>query len=196
MTSDKILTAARELFEEKGFDLTSVREIAAKAGVNVALINYHYKSKENLLLSIMEQSVDSSRMKLNSINSLDIPATEKLEQVIEMYTEKIFANCKYHQLIHRELSTSERPELVDGINKILSRNSQELRNLLDEGKRKKVFRKDADIDMVIATLFGVMYQTTHAVFRKRWTTPEETEEDFKERVKKYLNEALLSYLIK
>jgi TetR/AcrR family transcriptional regulator, fatty acid metabolism regulator protein len=196
MTSEKILSAARELFEEKGFDLTSVREIATKADVNVALINYHFGSKENLLLAIMEQSVDNTRLKLNDINQSSSTPVEKLLQVIELYVDKIFSNCKYHQFIHRELSTTQRPELVEGITKILNRNSAELRKLLEEGQRKKVFKKDADIDLVMASLFGVIYQTTHAVFRKRWSRPNEGEEAYKERVKKFLYDLLGSYLIK
>ena len=94
MTSEKILSAARELFEEKGFDLTSVREIATKADVNVALINYHFGSKENLLLAIMEQSVGTTRLKLNDINQSPSTPIEKLMQVIELYVDKIFSNCK------------------------------------------------------------------------------------------------------
>lgn len=196
MTSEKILSAARELFEEKGFDLSSVREIATKADVNVALINYHFGSKENLLLAVMEQSVDNTRLKLNDINQSSSTPVEKLLQVIELYVDKIFSNCKYHQLIHRELSTTQRPELVEGITKILNRNSSELRKLMEEGQRKKVFKKDADLDLAIATLFGVIYQTTHAVFRKRWTRPGENEEVYRERVKKFLYDLLGSYLIK
>jgi TetR/AcrR family fatty acid metabolism transcriptional regulator len=196
MTSEKILSAARELFEEKGFDLTSVREIAMKADVNVALINYHFGSKENLLLAVMEQSVDSTRLKLHNINQSASSSEEKLLQVIDLYVEKIFSNCKYHQLIHRELSTTQRPELVEGISKILNRNSSELRKLLEEGQKRKAFKKDVDIDMAMATLFGVMYQTTHSIFRKRWLRANEDDESYRLRVKKYLNDLLTGYLVK
>lgn len=196
MTSEKILSAARALFEEKGFDLTSVREIATKADVNVALINYHFGSKENLLLAIMEQSVGTTRLKLNDINQSTSTPIEKLFQVIELYVDKIFSNCKYHQFIQRELSTGQRPELIEGIMKILNRNSSELRKLLEEGQRKKAFKKDADLDLVIASLFGVIYQTTHAVFKKRWSRPNESEEAYKDRVKKFLYDLLGGYLIK
>lgn len=196
MTSEKILSAARELFEEKGFDLTSVREIATKADVNVALINYHFGSKENLLLAIMELSVGNTRLKLNDINQSPSTPADKLFQVVELYVDKIFSNCKYHQFIHRELSAAQRPELTEGIMKILNRNSSELRKLLEEGQRKKAFKKDADLDLIIATLFGVIYQTTHAVFKKRWSGPNESDEVYKERVKKFLYDLLGSYLIK
>ena len=49
-TEEKILQAAIELFPIKG-DITT-REIAKLAGVNVAAINYHYKSKDNLMKAV------------------------------------------------------------------------------------------------------------------------------------------------
>ncbi len=47
-TKARILDAAVGLFAEKGFDKTTVRAICRAAGVNVALVNYHFKSKEGL----------------------------------------------------------------------------------------------------------------------------------------------------
>jgi len=196
MTSEKILSAANELFMERGFDAVSVREIASKAGVNVALINYHFQSKENLFLSVLEDTVSTSRMKLNNLNNADIPSKEKLLQVIDMYTEKIFTNCRGYHFIQRELTNTQRPELVDGISKIINKNSAELRRLLEDGQKNKEFRKDADVDMVNATLFGVMYQATHAVLKKRWIRQGEDDAAFKERVRKYLVDLLTGYLIK
>ena len=48
-----ILTAATEMFAEKGFAATSTREIAKKAGVAEGTIFRHYKTKKELLLSIV-----------------------------------------------------------------------------------------------------------------------------------------------
>jgi len=47
-TRGQILDAALEIFAEKGFDATSVREIAAKVGINHALIRHHFQNKEEL----------------------------------------------------------------------------------------------------------------------------------------------------
>jgi TetR/AcrR family transcriptional regulator len=49
-----ILCAARSLFAEKGFDGTSTREIAARAGVNKRLVFYYFGSKEELYLAALE----------------------------------------------------------------------------------------------------------------------------------------------
>lgn len=52
-TKDKIIQAARSLFAQQGFEGTSVREIAKAAEVNVASLNYHFSSKENLFSEIL-----------------------------------------------------------------------------------------------------------------------------------------------
>jgi AcrR family transcriptional regulator len=49
-TRDRILESSRKLFAEKGFDLTSVRDITTDAGCNVASVNYHFGGKDNLYL--------------------------------------------------------------------------------------------------------------------------------------------------
>ena len=196
MTSEKILTAARELFEEKGFDQTSVRDIAAHAGVNVALINYHFESKENLLLTILETSMDSTRMKLNDINDSGLTPEEKLKEVITMYVNKIFSNCRYYHFIHREFANNNRPELAEGINKIVGRNGMEFRKLLEEGQKKKSFKKDADVDLVVATMFGIIYQTTHSLFGKRYRRSGEKDDAYRKRIESFMYDLLISYLEK
>ncbi len=49
-TRDRILESSRKLFAEKGFDLTSVRDITTDACCNVASVNYHFGGKDNLYL--------------------------------------------------------------------------------------------------------------------------------------------------
>ena len=50
-----IIDAAVELFAEKGFEGTSIRDIATKANVNLAMINYYFGSKEKLFECMVEQ---------------------------------------------------------------------------------------------------------------------------------------------
>src|SRR5438093_8933190 len=52
-TKDRLLTAAAALFAEHGFHGTTVRDIAARARVNVAAGNYHYGSKKALYLAVL-----------------------------------------------------------------------------------------------------------------------------------------------
>lgn len=54
-TKLKIMEAARVLFADNGFEGTSVRDIAKAADVNVASVNYHFTSKDNLFLEVLRQ---------------------------------------------------------------------------------------------------------------------------------------------
>lgn len=100
-------------------------------------------------------------------------------------------------MIHREMSTRLlRPELHDSLYVNLKRNKDEIKKLLEEGQQKKIFKKNIDQDLVISTLFGLMYQTTHSGFREKIIKSTEDAESFKKRVKKYLWALLESYLVK
>jgi AcrR family transcriptional regulator len=52
-TKDRILDTAEHLFARDGFDATSLRAITAEAGVNLAAVNYHFRSKEALVQAVI-----------------------------------------------------------------------------------------------------------------------------------------------
>ncbi|TMH32348.1 MAG: TetR/AcrR family transcriptional regulator [Betaproteobacteria bacterium] len=57
-TQEKILDAAEALFMEHGFEATSLRQITAAAGVNLAAVNYHFGSKEELFQAVLTRRLD------------------------------------------------------------------------------------------------------------------------------------------
>jgi len=57
-TKDRILDAAEALFMEHGFEATSLRSITATAGVNLAAVNYHFGSKEELFQAVLTRRLD------------------------------------------------------------------------------------------------------------------------------------------
>ena len=63
-TREKILAAATEIFAAKGFLRATVREICAKAKVNLALVNYHFESKEKLYEAVVEQMFERGPKRL------------------------------------------------------------------------------------------------------------------------------------
>ena len=58
VTKDRILDAAESLFMEHGFEATSLRAITAAAGVNLASVNYHFGSKEELFQAVLTRRLD------------------------------------------------------------------------------------------------------------------------------------------
>lgn len=53
-TREQIRTVALEMFAERGYDRTSLREIAEQLGVTKAAVYYHFKTKEDILVSLLE----------------------------------------------------------------------------------------------------------------------------------------------
>jgi AcrR family transcriptional regulator len=57
-TKSRILDAAEHLFMEHGFEATSLRSLTAAAGVNLAAVNYHFGSKEELFQAVLTRRLD------------------------------------------------------------------------------------------------------------------------------------------
>lgn len=56
-TRERILEAAADVFAEKGFRDATVREIVARAEVNLAAVNYHFRDKERLYAEVLEREM-------------------------------------------------------------------------------------------------------------------------------------------
>lgn len=64
-TKDKILDSAQCIFNEKGYENTSVEEIAEMAGITKAMVYYHFNSKENIMLQLVKRLLGYIREDLN-----------------------------------------------------------------------------------------------------------------------------------
>ena len=65
----RILAAAEELFAEKGWEHTSMRELTAAAGVNIAAVNYHFRSKDRLVEELFDRL--ATRVNTARLHALD-----------------------------------------------------------------------------------------------------------------------------
>lgn len=68
-TKKKIIEAASYLFGVKGFDGTSTREIGRRAGVNISSLNYHFKSKQNLMEEVAFYACSEFKVKVTTVAS-------------------------------------------------------------------------------------------------------------------------------
>ena len=73
-TRDRLLAAAAALFAERGFHGTTIRDIAARAKVNVAAGNYHYGSKKALYLAVLRAQFAEVRARLAARGATGSPA--------------------------------------------------------------------------------------------------------------------------
>lgn len=92
-TEERILQAAQKLFTQKGFAATRTRDIAAEAGINLALLNYYFRSKEKLFDLVMLGNVKQFMMAVAGIMSDDSTSLEKkIEQFAATYIDSLSGN--------------------------------------------------------------------------------------------------------
>ena len=92
-TEEKIKAAARKVFMRKGFSATRTRDIAEEAGINLALLNYYFRSKQKLFEEVMKEKIQTLLQTV--IPVLINPATtleEKMKLIVSNYIEVLIAN--------------------------------------------------------------------------------------------------------
>jgi len=89
-TESKIKAAARVVFHKKGFAATRTRDIAEEAGLNLALLNYYFRSKEKLFELIMFETVSGFLQNMAIVfNDESTTLEKKVELVAEKYIDLI-----------------------------------------------------------------------------------------------------------
>src|SRR5213596_4195241 len=79
-TRDALLTAGGELFADRGYDGVPVAAIAQKAGVNKAMINYHFGGKRKLYLAIVSATFTDIIARVEKLAESRRPAPEVLRE--------------------------------------------------------------------------------------------------------------------
>jgi AcrR family transcriptional regulator len=88
-TELKIKEAARMLFMQKGYANTRTRDIAAEAGINLALLNYYYRSKEKLFEIIMLEKLQAFFKQIKTFLNDDISMEEKVQRFVNDYIDML-----------------------------------------------------------------------------------------------------------
>jgi AcrR family transcriptional regulator len=82
-TEEKIKEAARKVFMQKGFAATRTRDIAGEAGINLALLNYYFRSKQKLFDEVMKEKIQTL---LATVIPILMDASTSLEEKIRKVT--------------------------------------------------------------------------------------------------------------
>jgi AcrR family transcriptional regulator len=82
-TRELILNAAGAIFAENGFHATTVRQITRKAGVNLAAVNYHFRDKQELYISVLKRAHQAAASTADA--DLPGPPEERLRTFIRMF---------------------------------------------------------------------------------------------------------------
>lgn len=107
-TAAKILTAADQLFGERGYDGVSMRDIAQRADVNKASVFYYYNSKDELFELVLEHYYTAHQNALElAFGDESRPLRERFHHLIDAYLDFIENNQRYPKLVQSVLSSGQ-----------------------------------------------------------------------------------------
>ncbi|MEY4659196.1 MAG: hypothetical protein RJB36_962 [Bacteroidota bacterium] len=110
-TEQKIKDAARKVFMTKGFSGCTTREIAKSVGINVALLNYYFRSKGKLFELILEAALSDFIDSMVEVFHQDLSLEEKTRMLIDKEFEFLRKHPELPLFIHAGLNQSSDNEL-------------------------------------------------------------------------------------
>ncbi len=150
----EILHVAEQLFAEKGFDGTSVRDIANIASINVAMVSYYFGSKEKLLEALVLYRISSMRLHLETLFQENISPLLKMERLIDFYINQVNKNRSIYQILHFELSSKKREIDMSAFTEVKRNNLKLIENIVIEGQQQGLFQPNVNVALLPTTIIG------------------------------------------
>lgn len=125
ITEEKIKNAARVIFTQKGYASARMRDIAALAGVNLALVNYYFRSKDNIFKIIMrEKMFKIFGMIFPYMQDENTTLEEKITKISEIYIDMLSEDPNLPIFVFGEIQ--KEPENFTSMLPITSANIMEI----------------------------------------------------------------------
>lgn len=136
----KIFHQVVHVFLKKGFQETSMREIAEAAGLGKSTLYDYFKTKDEILLYFFEDQMDDLTENAQAIAMQNTPADRRLQQIVERYVADLQANRSLFVKLSIE-SQRLGPESQKKIQRRRYVYQDLIRAIIDEGVREGIFRK-------------------------------------------------------
>ena len=181
-----LLQIAETLFSAKGYEGTSVRDIAEEAGVNIAMISYYFGSKEKLMQALFEQRTTEIKLRVESIlqdNTLE--PLQKVNMLIEEQVERVMRDQQFQKIMICEQIINKNPVILDVLKDLKVRNAKLIAELIKDGQKKGAFKKKVDVVLLLSTMFGTVMQLmiNPSFYRDYNNLGDMTEMDFQKHLK-------------
>ena len=150
---EQVIRKAAELFREKGYAASSMRDLAQKLGIEAASLYSHIKSKEEILQSLCFDMATEFRKSLDEVERQKGPASEKLRRGIVGHIQVMARDLTASAVFmneHRHMSHPFLREfLLLRINYI-----NRFKDIIEEGINSGEFKDSIDKKLAVMTLFS------------------------------------------
>jgi AcrR family transcriptional regulator len=154
MTRNEILEAAAQIFSQKGYHASSMNEIASAVNLQKASLYHHVRSKQEILLSLLNEALDILFDQIHSVIEQQIPIEEKLRLAIQTYLKTLTDQLDLAAVLLLEYRSLDKELLTRHLPR-RDRFEDLWSDILLEGVNDGVFNIQ-DINMATRALLGMM----------------------------------------
>jgi len=97
-----ILSAAKRVFSRKGYEATTMEDIASEAGFGKASLYFYFPGKEEVFLSLIKAGMERQKNLLKEVMNSRLSNVEKLKALISKYFEYVKENKDFIRIVHSE----------------------------------------------------------------------------------------------
>ena len=151
---DQITQVAQNMFREKGYSATSMRDLAKIIGIEPASLYSHIKSKEEILQGICFKIAEEFFQAIHEAVKHDIPADEGLRQAIRSHVKVIVNNRDASAVFFHEWRFLKEPALSE-FKSLRARYEDIFKSILRDGMTQGLF-KTMDLNFLAYIIFSSM----------------------------------------
>jgi len=137
-TYDKILQTAYRLFVQKGYTATSMREVAAEAGIGKATIYHHFPDKQAIVMALLEKRSARIDETLKLVRAEQDPR-ERIRVAVTANFSSLLESLDIMQIVRREVP-SGRDRMQDGFVSFFQESMALLTDAIRRGTEQGIFR--------------------------------------------------------
>jgi AcrR family transcriptional regulator len=158
MRRELIIEAARQIFEAKGFNKTTVEEIAARAELGKGTIYCYFESKEQLYVAVLEKGLTVLKERIDNVTAKPLSSIEALEKIYDVYIEYHRAHKGFIELLLFQSDQQQLFELdglVGGLKNMANSWLESMAKVLHRGIEQGEFQT-MDVNKTAQMLLGIM----------------------------------------
>lgn len=190
----KIKEAARRVFLEKGYEGATIRQIANEAGVNLAMVNYYFRSKDELFKSIYLETFREFLGRMTFLLNEETPLEVKIWKAVDRYTDFIVDNPLIPSFILSEQRNNGTVFFKEMNIKGMIENSLFRKQLIQEAEKGNI-RAINPLQVIITMLSNIVFPVmAKPILSYVGTLDDDGFRQFMESRKQIVPEMIMTYL--
>lgn len=154
---NSIILAAEKVFAKKGFDNTTMQEIADEENIGIATVFRYFPKKEKLIVAVAINIVEKYIPIFQSIADMNGSCLDKMERMFDFFISEIneekLENMQLLEVFKSYASLQAEPlEDIEAYNRSQNKISVILASIIEDGKQDGSIRSDIDIKKVLTTI--------------------------------------------